>query len=234
MDTAQLSEIMDWQRLARAISIPFDHVSLNYFCSSPLRIVASIQGNQSSPYQLIIDQEHGIFHDCPDFQRPHTFCKHLGRLTSLLPREIQNTIITLFEERGRFSKAELNSMDYVNRVFTQNKDELLNLDFLAQIQCIIPYLNEDTLLYFHLEHILCDWMYLEPHTALKFMDSYPQLIPLFQKMLKSLRRPIPACIETCFSDSRYSILLQNSLWDLLNELFIEDSIELNNGLQIIL
>jgi hypothetical protein len=233
VDTAQLSEYMDWQRLERAILIPIEHVSLKYCCILPLRIVATIQGNQCSPYKIIIDQNHGIYHDCPDFQRPNTFCKHLGRLTSLFPSSIQQEILSLFTRIGKNSRAEIQNLPYVTPIFSQ-QEEIPNLDFFSQIQSIFPLYQEESLLSTHFEKILCDWVYFDSHSALSFMNSYPQLIPRFQKMLENLRRPIPNYLDTCISDPRYSPEMQNLIWNLLTEVSVKDAIELHNGLQIIL
>lgn len=233
VDTAQLSEYMDWQRLERAISIPIGHVSLKYCCTLPLRIVATIQGNQCTPYKIIIDHYYGIYHDCPDFQRPNTFCKHLGRLTSLFPGPIQREILSLFSHVGKISRAEFQNLPYVNTIFSQ-QEEISNSDFLSQIQSILPLYIDESLLSTHFEKILCDWVYFDAQSALGFMDSNPQLIPRYQKMLENLRRPIPPYLDTCISEPRYSHEMQNLIWNLLNEVSVKDAIELHNGLQIIL
>lgn len=216
---------MDWQRLHRAITIPIEHLSLKYCCILPLRIVATIQGNQSTPYTIIIDQEIGIYHNCPDFQRPNTICKHLGRLISYFPPSIQSDILTIYDEIGKFSLSDISLV----------QPEEINIEDLScQMHSLLPFYQEDSLISLYIEQIICDWVYHYPQSALMFINNNPTFIPQFGKMLQKLPRPIPNYLETCFSDSHYRIELQNMLWELSNTLTLHDSVKFNNGLQLML
>ncbi|TFG21363.1 MAG: hypothetical protein EU529_13635 [Promethearchaeota archaeon] len=80
-------------RLSRGRSIPSKNIIDFSVSKSPsVRVIANILGSENRSYVINIFQDEkniiNIIHDCPDFRKGNSFCKHIVKILSILEYEI--------------------------------------------------------------------------------------------------------------------------------------------------
>jgi hypothetical protein len=196
--TAQLSNIMDSNRFHRAMDIPPDYVHLIYFSPGRLQILATIEGSQGDFYWIDIDENSGIKHDCPDFQKRGCFCKHLGRLTSLFPIETQDKIIKIYQDL-------VHSTHIDETRFKQNFHILHNFDHTISLTSFMfPLNSESHLLRDYLSELILSQIQHNAQDFFYYINNHQNLFHLILPLIPIISKPIPPAFENLTRDNHIS------------------------------
>lgn len=213
--SVQLSQIMDSNRYIRSFEIPAESIQVVNFNPNPLLIYATIEGSQGDSYNIIIDENRGIHHDCPDFFKRKCFCKHLGRFTSLLPIEFQEKIIRIFQELPK--KTKVSVIEY-----HQHKDNNHSFDELIKMfEYMISENLATNLMKPYFSEQVHNLIRTNPLKFLKYLDTHPNLQPSIIPIIYELEKPFPNVLEQQIFEKNISDELRTLISEILYK--IEES-----------
>ena len=234
IDPSPIGDEMDFRRFRRAMEIDEADISLEFLQLYPtFKFKASIVGSKGAIYEIVIDEENMLYaHDCPDYIINGKFCKHLGKICSLFPLEIQEVIISIFRSNRDRSLDPDDAMEKNREIISKfHPSPILTtitpkyLEFIVECGVLISS---------HLQHLLAESFLYNPKDFFQHEQSMVSHAELLHDILTDLGPAYRIVMEESLLTQNYPSWIKNLLTKVLETITNRFSIDIGEELAILL